>query len=105
MRKLDRMTLVRDFDLFPVPERLLNLERKYGDSLSHEDLYGMPAKSKKRRQLEETSAGIFDQSHMMSAMQSQSKTQAALTTSVQTSSKIHASTSQMTSGQQNTTTL
>lgn len=42
MRKLDRMTLVRDFDLFPITERLLNLERKYGDSLSHEDLHGVP---------------------------------------------------------------
>ena len=49
MRKLDRMSLVRDFNLFPIPERLLNLERKYGDSLSHEDLYGMPQKPKKRR--------------------------------------------------------
>lgn len=42
MRKLDRMTLVRDFDLFPMPERLLNLERKYGDALSYEDLNGVP---------------------------------------------------------------
>lgn len=49
MRKLDRMSLVRDFNLFPIPERLLNLERKYGDSLSHEDLYGLPQKPKKRR--------------------------------------------------------
>lgn len=43
------MTLVRDFNLFPVPERLLNLERKYGDSLNYEDLYGVPQKPKKRR--------------------------------------------------------
>ncbi len=49
IRKLDRMTLVRDFNLFPMTERLLNLERKYGDSLSHEDLYGVPQKPKKRR--------------------------------------------------------
>jgi hypothetical protein len=46
------MTLVRDFDLFPVVERLLNLERKYGDSLSFEDLNGSPPK-KKRRQVPE----------------------------------------------------
>jgi hypothetical protein len=51
MRKLERMNLVRDFDLFPVVERLLNLERKYGDSLSFEDLNGSPPK-KKRRSLE-----------------------------------------------------
>lgn len=42
------MTLVRDFDMFPLTERLLNLERKYGDALSHEDLLGMPAKKKRR---------------------------------------------------------
>jgi hypothetical protein len=70
MRKLDRMTLVRDFDLFPLPERLLNLERKYGDSLSHEDLYGMPPKSKKKRSMEEGSVANYDQSNMMSMMQS-----------------------------------
>jgi len=52
MRKLDRMTLVRDFDLFPIVERLLNLERKYGDSLSFEDLYGSPPKKKRRQQVE-----------------------------------------------------
>lgn len=79
MRKLDRMALVRDFDLFPLPDRLLNLERKYGDALSHEDLYGAPAKPKKRRVQEDQ----FDQSHMLSMMQSQSKT----TASVQTTSK------------------
>lgn len=49
MRKLDRISLVRDFNLFPLTERLLNLERKYGDSLSHEDLYGVVAKPKRRR--------------------------------------------------------
>jgi len=42
IRKLDRMHLVRNFNLFPEPERLLNLERKYGDALSYEDLYGVP---------------------------------------------------------------
>ena len=49
IRKLDRMALVRDFNLFPMTERLLNLERKYGDSLLHEDLYGVPQKPKRRR--------------------------------------------------------
>ena len=52
LRKLDRISLVRDFNLFPLPDKLLNLERKYGDSLSHEDLYGVPYK-KKRRTLDE----------------------------------------------------
>lgn len=40
IRKLDRASLVRDFNLFPLTENLLTLERKYGDSLNHEDLYG-----------------------------------------------------------------
>ena len=53
LRKLDRMSLVRDFDLFPVVERLLNLERKYGDSLSFEDLNGSPPKKKRRATLED----------------------------------------------------
>jgi hypothetical protein len=42
IRKLDRMNLVRNFNLFPSTPNLLNLERKYGDSLSYEDLYGGP---------------------------------------------------------------
>jgi hypothetical protein len=47
------MSLVRDFDLFPVVERLLNLERKYGDSLSFEDLNGSPPKKKRRATLDD----------------------------------------------------
>ena len=60
MRKLERMSLVRDFNLFPEPERLLNLERKYGDSLSHEDLYGVPQKPKKKR-MEEAHVGFGEE--------------------------------------------
>lgn len=40
IRKLDRMNLVRDFNLFPNVTNLLTLERKYGDSLIYEDLNG-----------------------------------------------------------------
>lgn len=96
MRKLDRMTLVRDFDLFPLPERLLNLERKYGDSLSHQDLYGKRQKSRKKRSLIEeagastTLTGGWDQSLMLSTnmhQTSQSKNQA--TASLMSSSKQH----------------
>jgi hypothetical protein len=47
IRKLDRMSLVRDFNLFPCTQNLLTLERKYGDSLNFEDLNGF--KQKKRR--------------------------------------------------------
>jgi len=60
LRKLDRMTLVRDFDLFPVVERLLNLERKYGDSLSFEDLNGSPPKKKRRQAPESGDIASYD---------------------------------------------
>ena len=61
------MSLVRDFNLFPHTDRLLNLERKYGDSLSHEDLYGVPSKPKRRRNADETnSAGMFDETNPQS---------------------------------------
>ena len=47
IRKLDRASLVRDFNLYPITENLLTLERKYGDSLNFEDLHGY--KQRKRR--------------------------------------------------------
>jgi len=40
MRKLNRLSLIRDFNLFPETDKLLTLERKYGDSLNYEDLTG-----------------------------------------------------------------
>lgn len=62
MRKLDRADLVRDFNLYPCTENLLTLERKYGDSLSHEDLYGVKQKKKKRpRQIQAGEGGNFEE--------------------------------------------
>ena len=49
MRKLTRLSLVRDFNLFPQTDKLLTLERKYGDSLNFEDLYGKPGKPKRKK--------------------------------------------------------
>jgi len=49
IRKLTRLSLVRDFNLFPETETLLTLERKYGDSLNFEDLHGKPGKSRKKK--------------------------------------------------------
>ena len=49
IRKLARLSLVRDFNLFPETEKLLTLERKYGDSLNHEDLNGVPGKQRRKR--------------------------------------------------------
>merc|ERR1711893_480899 len=46
IRKLDRAGLIRDFNLYPVTARLMTLERKYGDALNHEDLYGFKQRRK-----------------------------------------------------------
>lgn len=53
IRKLTRLSLVRDFNLFPETEVLLTLERKYGDSLNFEDLNGFPGKARKKKQPDE----------------------------------------------------
>jgi len=53
IRKLTRLSFVRNFNLFPSTDKLLTLERKYGDSLNFEDLYGKPGKpSKKKKDFE-----------------------------------------------------
>jgi len=49
MRKYDRIKYLKDYNLFPDPELLLSVGRKYGDALSHKDLYGVPQKPKKKR--------------------------------------------------------
>jgi hypothetical protein len=40
IRKLERASLVRDFNLYPSLVNMLTLERKYGDSLNFYDLNG-----------------------------------------------------------------
>jgi hypothetical protein len=40
VRECKRMDEVRNQNLFPEPDVLLVLERKYGDALSYEDLNG-----------------------------------------------------------------
>lgn len=54
MRKLDRASLVRDFNLFPATHNLLTLERKYGDSLNFEDLNGFKQKRRRRQKSQAT---------------------------------------------------
>ena len=49
MRKFDRIKYLKDYNLFPESERLLALERKYGNSLNYKDLYGIPQKQKKKK--------------------------------------------------------
>lgn len=58
IRKLTRLSLIRDFNLFPETEKLLTLERKYGDSLNFEDLNGYPGKPKKKKQLDDGSTVV-----------------------------------------------
>jgi len=53
IRKLDRQNLVRDFDLYPTAEKLMTLERKYGDCLSLYDLTGQkPKKTRRKKQVD-----------------------------------------------------
>ena len=57
LRKLNRMELIKDFDLWPFSDKLEILERKYGDSLYHMDLYGVPAPKKRKRNGDSPGAG------------------------------------------------
>ena len=54
IRRCERMQQVHDFNLLPDPVLLQVLERKYGDSLSNEDLHGIKKKKKRRRGLTTT---------------------------------------------------
>ena len=49
MRKLDRANLVANFDLFPSYENLVTFERKYGDSITYQDQFGVQKRKKKKR--------------------------------------------------------
>ena len=53
IRKLNRANLVNNFDLFPSHNNLLVFERKYGDSISYEDQFGIKKRKKKRKQNKE----------------------------------------------------
>lgn len=46
---MDRALYLRNFDLFPDVVSLLTFERKYGDSISHEDIHGFKKRNTKRR--------------------------------------------------------
>jgi len=54
MRKLDRAVLLRNFDIYPAVDRLLTLERKYGDAINKEDLFGFKEKKKRKRKATKT---------------------------------------------------
>lgn len=51
------MELVKDFNLWPFSDKLETLERKYGDSLHHMDLYGVPQPKKRRQNQNSTDMG------------------------------------------------
>jgi hypothetical protein len=63
MRKLNRLSLIRDFNLFPETDKLLTLERKYGDSLNYEDLTG--EQKKKKKKIDEMGQTAVDQDSPM----------------------------------------
>jgi hypothetical protein len=53
IRKLDRANLVSSFDLFPEVTNLVTFERKYGDSINYEDMYGIKKRKKRRNKRDE----------------------------------------------------
>jgi hypothetical protein len=63
--------LIRDFNLFPETEKLLTLERKYGDSLNFEDLHGYPGKPKKKKVVDDgsvTAGATIDQTKTLGGL-------------------------------------
>ena len=74
IRKLDRASLVRDFNLFPITENLLTLERKYGDSLNFEDLHGYKQRKKRARKLAGGETGMAGFTEMQSDAKSEGRT-------------------------------
>lgn len=62
IRKHDRALLIKEFDLLPKEGLLLNLERKYGDELTHEDISGIQPKRKKRRRNAQVSKSMHSSS-------------------------------------------
>lgn len=50
IRRSDRLKFIRDFNLCPSLDALSLLERKYGDALTDQDLYGLPPKPRVRMQ-------------------------------------------------------
>lgn len=63
MRKYDRLKYLKDYDLFPHADKLLQLERKYGDSISYQDLHGFVelTERQKQRQREEEERRIQEE--------------------------------------------
>ena len=66
MRKFDRIKYLKDYSLFPLSDRLLALERKYGNSLNYKDLYGVPHPKTKKKEQKDAS---FDATMMLTKEQ------------------------------------
>lgn len=49
--------MVRDFNLYPLTEWLITLERKYGDGITFEDLNGYRKRKAKKAQFDATASG------------------------------------------------
>ena len=52
---------MRDFNLYPITENLLTLERKYGDSLNFEDLNGYKQRKRRARKIGETGTEVVSE--------------------------------------------
>lgn len=62
LRKMERASMVRDFNIYPTVDSLKTLERKYGDGINFEDLNGYKKKNKVKRAVQ----GGADVGDMMS---------------------------------------
>ena len=60
MRKLDRAILLRNFNIYPAVDSILNLERKYGDAINKEDLFGFKEKKKRKKKTGKNNNGGGD---------------------------------------------
>lgn len=60
LRKLERASMVRDFDVFPSFDNLVTLERKYGDGINFEDMNGFRKKKAKKSTHQPTSNAASD---------------------------------------------
>lgn len=78
IRKFDRIKYLKDYNLFPDADLLLSLERKYGDSLSHKDLYGIPAKAKRKKKPIREDEGM-ESSLILTKQQEESMKQTGMT--------------------------
>jgi hypothetical protein len=97
LRRADRMKQCRDTQLFPTATDLLQLMSKYGESVSHTDMTGIPDKAVRPRTTATTTGNDINmitaqQQHQLSVQQQQQSSAALLSTTTTSTSKRKADT-------------